>query len=61
MDREALIDRVTERTRGTAGDPLTRDEVAQVVNATLDELGAEPLSEQEQEERQQAADEAAAG
>jgi nucleoid DNA-binding protein len=38
MTTDELIDAVTARTKGTAGDPLTRDEVAQVVRATLDEL-----------------------
>ena len=40
-DRQDLIDRVTARTKGTHGDPLTREEVAQVVEATLKELGDE--------------------
>ena len=35
----ALVSAVTERTQGTAGDPLSRGEVEQVVRATLDELG----------------------
>jgi hypothetical protein len=39
--RNDLIDRVTAKTKGTAGDPLTREEVAQVVDRTLAELGAE--------------------
>ena len=38
QDIDALVDRVTERTQGTAGDPLTRPEVEQVVKATLQEL-----------------------
>jgi hypothetical protein len=35
-----IVDRVTARTKGTAGDPLSRAEVEQVVAATLEELGA---------------------
>jgi nucleoid DNA-binding protein len=38
MTTEELIDVVTEKTKGTAGDPLTRDEVAQIVHATINEL-----------------------
>lgn len=38
MKVEALIDVVNEKTEGTAGDPLTRDEVESVVRATVDEL-----------------------
>jgi nucleoid DNA-binding protein len=37
---DELVDKVTERTKGTEGDPLTREEVEQIVNATLMELGA---------------------
>ena len=40
-DLQDLIDRVTARTEGTRGDPLTRDEVAQVVEATLAEQAAD--------------------
>ena len=39
--RDGLIDHVTAHTKGTAGDPLGRDDVAQVVNATLAALGVE--------------------
>lgn len=35
---DELIDRVAARTRGTRSDPLGRDEVAQVVEATILEL-----------------------
>jgi hypothetical protein len=38
MTREELVDRVTAATKGTKGDPLTRDEVAQVVDATVNVL-----------------------
>ena len=41
LDIEALVDRVTERTKGTAGDPLSRAEVEQVVRMTLVELGGD--------------------
>lgn len=41
IDRERVIDKVAEKTHGTEGDPLAREEVAQVVNATLDVLYAE--------------------
>lgn len=34
MDRTEFIDEVAERTHGTVGDPLTREEVEQVVMAT---------------------------
>ena len=37
--RDGLVDRVAEKTKGTEGDPLTRPEVEQVVDATLQELG----------------------
>ena len=35
---DQLVDRVTQRTHGSRGDPLTREEVEQVVQATLHEL-----------------------
>ena len=38
LSRDELVDRVTARTKGTAGDPLSRAEVEQVVDATLLEL-----------------------
>jgi hypothetical protein len=37
---EALVDRVNARTEGNRHDYLTRGDVAQVVEATLAELGA---------------------
>jgi hypothetical protein len=42
LDYDELVDRVTRRTHGTRNDPLTRDEVEQVVAATLLELGRAP-------------------
>ena len=47
MTKEDLIDRVTARTHGTAGDPLTREEVAQVVDATLAELATGELPDED--------------
>lgn len=35
MNREFLIDAVAEATSGSASDPLTRDDVAKVVDATV--------------------------
>lgn len=35
---DKLIDAVTAKTKGTKGDPLTREEVAPIVEATLAEL-----------------------
>ena len=44
--RDSLVDRVADKTKGTEGDPLTRAEVEQVVDATLQELGDRgPLDE----------------
>jgi hypothetical protein len=58
LDVEALVDRVTARTKGTAGDPLTREEVAHVVRATLNELhGHEavgPIDEALERQREEA-------
>lgn len=42
VDYDELVDRVAGATKGTAGDPLTRDEVEQVVAATLVELAGVP-------------------
>ena len=44
LSRDELVDRVTARTQGTAGDPLTRAEVEQVVDAALLELHGDPTS-----------------
>ena len=50
LSHDELVDRVTARTKGTAGDPLSRDEVEQVVTATLLELHGPPgATEQEGE------------
>jgi len=38
QDVNELIDAVTAKTKGTKGDPLTREEVELVVRATLAEL-----------------------
>lgn len=35
MNRNELIDTVAEATSGSASDPLTRDDVAKVVDATV--------------------------
>ena len=40
MDVDALVDAVTAKTKGTASDPLSRDEVEQVVRVTVAELTA---------------------
>jgi len=40
MTIEELIDTVTAKTKGTKGDPLTREEVETVVRATIAELAA---------------------
>ena len=42
LDYDELVDRVAARTHGTRGDPLTRDEVEQVVAATVAELASLP-------------------
>lgn len=36
MTRAELIDKVAANTQGTKGDPLTREEVEVIVNATLE-------------------------
>ena len=46
-DRAALIDRVAERTQGTAEDPLTRGTIEKVIDAALKELGVEVLPDRE--------------
>lgn len=35
ISKAQLVDRVTEDTHGTQGDPLSREEVEQVISATL--------------------------
>jgi len=40
MDVDALVDAVAAKTKGTASDPLSRDEVEQVVRVTVAELTA---------------------
>jgi hypothetical protein len=39
LSREELIDRVNDATSGNRHDYLTREDVAQIVNSTLEELG----------------------
>lgn len=38
MHKKELVDRVTASTEGSPGDPLTRSDVEQVVDALLDEI-----------------------
>lgn len=48
---DELVDLVTARTSGTRSDPLTRDEIEQVVRVTLEEVAkADPDFESPSEE-----------
>lgn len=50
MDRDQLIDRVTEMTEGNRHDYLTRGDVSQIIDATLQVLEDEPDAGQAGEE-----------